>query len=187
MKRHLNPDLPRAGDKVPTQELETGARRGSGAAPGPPEVSGLPQVPLAPSGRERDPGLVPLRILVVDDDPDSAIGLGMLLRIIGHDVRVAADGVEALDVADEFRPDVVMLDIEMPRMNGHDAAREIRRQPWGKAMVLIATTGWDPEGGRRHAREAGFDHYMIKPLDPVALIQLLDPLDRSVRPDGASS
>jgi PAS domain S-box-containing protein len=122
----------------------------------------------------------PLRILVVDDNEDSAGTSSMLLRIMGNDIRTAADGVEALAVADEFRPHVVLLDIGLPKMSGYEVAGEIRRQPWGKGMVLIAVTGWSQPADRDRAKEAGFDHHLVKPVDPATVIQLLAPLEQTL-------
>jgi CheY-like chemotaxis protein len=90
-----------------------------------------------------------------------------------HDARTANDGREAIERAEEFRPDVILLDIGMPNMNGYDACRMIRDQPWGKDMVLIAQTGWGQEDDRRRTREAGFDHHLVKPVDHRVLRQLL--------------
>jgi Response regulators consisting of a CheY-like receiver domain and a winged-helix DNA-binding domain len=106
--------------------------------------------------------------------------LGMLLRIMGNDIRTAHDGLEAMGVADEFRPDVVLLDIGLPKMNGYEAARRIRQQPWGERMFLIAATGWGQEADRHRSKEAGFDYHLVKPLDPAALIQLLASLKQTV-------
>jgi signal transduction histidine kinase len=113
------------------------------------------------------------RILVVDDERLSAISLGKLLRIKGHEIRTAYDGLEAVQVADEFRPDVVLLDIGLPKMNGYEVAQRIRHQPWGQGMVLIALTGWGQETDRHRSKEAGFDHHLVKPVDTSALLQLL--------------
>ncbi|MFN2385097.1 MAG: ATP-binding protein [Thermoanaerobaculia bacterium] len=115
-----------------------------------------------------------LRILVVDDYRDAADGFGMLLRLLGNDVRTANDGLEALRVASQFRPDVVLLDIGLPGMSGYDVAREIRKEPWGETVLLVAVTGWGQEGDRRRSKEAGFDHHLVKPVDPAALMRLLE-------------
>jgi signal transduction histidine kinase/CheY-like chemotaxis protein len=114
-----------------------------------------------------------LRILVVDDNRDSADSLGMLLELMGHQIRLAHDGVHAVQMADEFRPDVVLLDIGLPRMNGCDAARRIREQPWGRDMLLIATTGWGQETDRHNSKAAGFDHHLVKPVDATSLMKWL--------------
>jgi len=133
-----------------------------------------PRSPQAMTGqRERvDCGPRP-RILVVDDNRDSADCLAMLLRMTGHDVRAAYDGLEALESAAQFQPDVILLDVGMPRMNGYEAARRIRQQSWGQGTVLIAVTGWGQDGDRQLSRDAGFDHHMVKPVDPAAMLKLL--------------
>lgn len=114
-----------------------------------------------------------LRLLVVDDNRDAASSLGMLLKTMGNSVRLAHDGDEAVTAACEFRPQVVFLDIGLPKMNGYEVARCIRKEPWGKEIVLIAVTGWGQEEDRRKSQEAGFDQHMIKPVDPSALMELL--------------
>jgi len=113
------------------------------------------------------------RILVVDDNRDSAISLAMLLRIMGNETQTAHDGLEALDVAAVFRPDLVLLDIGMPKLNGYETATRIRQQPWGRSMVLVALTGWGQEADRQKSDEAGFDSHMVKPIEPAALEKLL--------------
>src|SRR5206468_3069480 len=95
-----------------------------------------------------------LRILVVDDDQDSADSLGMLLGIIGNEIRTAYNGRSGVEIAREFRPDVVLLDIGLPELNGYQACQRIREQPWGRSMVLIALTGWGQEEDRRRSHEA---------------------------------
>jgi PAS domain S-box-containing protein len=114
-----------------------------------------------------------LRVLVVDDNRDSVDSLSTLLRLMGNDVHVAFDGVEAVHAAHTFKPDVVLLDVGLPLRNGYDAARLIRGEPWGRNMVLIALTGWGQEQDRKQSREAGFDHHLVKPVDPKALMSLL--------------
>jgi len=116
------------------------------------------------------------RILVVDDNRDSAASLALMLRIAGHETREAHDGVAAVSAAAEFRPQVVLLDIGLPRMNGYEACRAIRREPWGRDMVLIALTGWGQEQDRLDAQEAGFNLHLVKPVDPAALMKVLDGL-----------
>jgi PAS domain S-box-containing protein len=127
-----------------------------------------------------------LRVLVVDDNRDSAATLGMLLRVMGNEVRTAHDGLEAVGVADEFRPDVAVLDIGLPRLNGYDVAGRIRQQPWGRTMVLIAVTGWGQDSDREQSREAGFDHHLVKPVDPAAVMKLVASLDQSASARRAS-
>jgi PAS domain S-box-containing protein len=113
------------------------------------------------------------RILIEDDTSDVAESMGVLLSMLGYETRTACDGLAGLAAAAEFRPDAALLDIGMPRMNGYDLARRIREQPWGKEMVLIAVTGWGQEEDKQRSREAGFDHHLVKPLDPTALAKLL--------------
>lgn len=113
------------------------------------------------------------RILVADDFPQSAETLARLLRHDGSEVRVAQDGAEAFETAAEFRPDVVVLDIAMPKLNGYEAARKIRAQPWGKHMVLIALTGWGQQQDRRRTQDAGFDAHLTKPVNFGAIMDLL--------------
>jgi PAS domain S-box-containing protein len=114
-----------------------------------------------------------LRILVVDDNLDAVNSLAMLLRTIGNNVRTAHDGEEAVRAAGEFRPHVALLDIGMPKMNGYDAARAIRQQPWGHNVVLVAVTGWGQDEDKRRSKEAGFDHHLVKPVDPYAVMKQL--------------
>ena len=118
------------------------------------------------------------RVLVVDDNTDSADSLALLLRVSGSVARTAKDGVEALEAAREFQPDVVFLDIGMPRLSGYDTARRIREQPWGRGMVLVALTGWGQEEDRRRSKEAGFDAHLVKPIEPGAMERLLAALPR---------
>ncbi|HEX9147468.1 MAG TPA: PAS domain S-box protein [Candidatus Binatia bacterium] len=113
------------------------------------------------------------RILVVDDYGESAETLADLLRLEGNQVEIAHDGLKAVDVAEKFRPAVVLLDIGMPKLNGYEAARKIREQPWGKNMVLIAVTGWGQEKDRNRSREAGFNAHLLKPVDYSALSKLI--------------
>jgi PAS domain S-box-containing protein len=113
------------------------------------------------------------RILVVDDSRDAAYGLGKMLQMLGHDIRTAYDGLEAVQAEAAFRPDVVLLDIGLPKMNGYEAARQIRKQPWGKNLLLVAVTGWGQEEDKQRAREAGFDHHLTKPVEPEAVLNLL--------------
>jgi len=126
-----------------------------------------------------------LRVLVVDDNADSAAGLAILLEMTGNEVRTAHDGVEALGAADRFRPDVVLLDIGMPKMDGYEVARTIRRQPWAERTVLIAVTGWGEASDRLRSGEAGFDHHLVKPVDIGGLMELLAEVERSsIAPSG---
>jgi PAS domain S-box-containing protein len=113
------------------------------------------------------------RILVVDDNQDAADSMVMMLRMMGHEANTAYDGLEAVQVAATFRPEVVLLDIGLPKINGYEAAQHIRKQPWGSGMALIALTGWGQEEDKRRAFEAGFDHHLTKPVEAVSLEKLL--------------
>ncbi|MGH8654847.1 MAG: response regulator [Gammaproteobacteria bacterium] len=95
------------------------------------------------------------------------------MQISGNETHTAHDGLEAVEAAERFRPDVVLLDLGLPQLNGRDAARRIREQPWGKTMVLVAVTGWGQEEDRRKSKDAGFDAHMVKPVDFGALMKLL--------------
>ena len=114
-----------------------------------------------------------LRILVADDNLDAAESLAMLLTLEGNETRTAHDGLEALDVAAAFRPDVMLLDIGMPKLNGYDVCRRIRQQAWGKNIVVIALTGWGQEADKRRSLAAGVDAHLVKPVDLAALKKLL--------------
>ena len=113
------------------------------------------------------------RILVADDNADAAASLGQMLGLLGYEVRTANDGVAAVAAAADFRPAAILLDIGMPRLNGYEACRRIRAQPGGGAAVIAALTGWGQDEDRRRSQEAGFDHRMVKPADPDALMKLL--------------
>ena len=126
-----------------------------------------------PLATDHSPLTTKRRILVVDDNPDSAESLAMLLQISGNETHMAHDGLEAVEAAERFRPDVVLLDIGLPQLNGYDVCRRIREQPWGKAMMLIALTGWGQDEDRRQSKDAGFDAHLVKPVDYGALMELL--------------
>ena len=113
------------------------------------------------------------RILVVDDNIDAASSLAMMLKIMSHEVRTAHDGLEAVEAAAAFRPDLILLDIGMPKLNGYDACRRIRETPCGKNAVIVALTGWGQEEDKRRSLEAGFDSHLVKPVEPAALEGLL--------------
>jgi PAS domain S-box-containing protein len=113
------------------------------------------------------------RVLVVDDNQDAAASLAMMLRLEGHAVEVAHDGQAALEAAQRFAPEVVLLDLGMPGMNGFEACRAMREQPGGAARRILALTGWNQEDDQRRSRAAGFDAHLVKPVDPQALRELL--------------
>ncbi len=115
----------------------------------------------------------PQRILIADDNADSAESMGMLLRLMGNDVRIASDGLEAVEQAAAFQPDIVLMDIGMPRLDGYEAARRIRNQGWSRDTLLVAVTGWGPSDDDEEATAAGFDRHFTKPLDPEELRRLV--------------
>lgn len=122
------------------------------------------------------------RLLVVDDLKDGADSLAMLLRVMGHEVRTAYDGDEAILAAESFRPDVILLDIGMPKLNGYEACRRIREQPWGAQICLVALTGWGQQDDHRRAEQAGFNHHLLKPVNLAALLKVLAELKTSDHP-----
>jgi PAS domain S-box-containing protein len=113
------------------------------------------------------------RMLVVDDNRDGANSLALMLRLLGDDVRTAHDGIAAVEAAGQFRPEVILMDVGMPRMNGLDATRRLREQPWGKSMTIIALTGWGQNGDRERSREAGCNGHLVKPVSLPDLEKLL--------------
>jgi CheY-like chemotaxis protein len=114
-----------------------------------------------------------LRILVVDDNYDAAATLGMMLRLMGNAVRMAHDGEEAVSAAEEFRPDLLLLDLGLPKLNGYEVCRRIRQQAWGTEMLIVAVTGWGRDEDLQRTKEAGFDQHFVKPVRPVTLKKLL--------------
>lgn len=112
------------------------------------------------------------KVLVVDDNNDAASTLSLMVKMLGNDVRVANNGEQAIRLAAEFVPDVVIMDLGMPIMNGYDAARHIRQQPWGQRMMLVALSGWGQEHDKQRTREAGFDFHLVKPAEPSELEKL---------------
>jgi CheY-like chemotaxis protein len=134
-------------------------------------------LPERHDGGQQPPADNHCRVLVVDDNQDSADSLAMLLRMLGHEVATANDGADALAMAGEFRPEVAILDIGLPKLNGYDLAKQIRQQPWGKDVVLVALTGWGPAQHRRRAAESGFNHHLTKPVEFDVLQQILTAAD----------
>lgn len=127
-----------------------------------------------PISSNRDSRQLRRRVLVVDDNPDSADTLAMLIELLGDEVHIARDGPSALAELDVFAPAAILLDISMPGMDGYEVARHIRRRPGAQAVTLIALTGWSMEEDLRRARDCGFDHHLIKPVDMDALRTLLE-------------
>jgi PAS domain S-box-containing protein len=113
------------------------------------------------------------RILVVDDNRDSANSMALMLRLMGNDVRTAHDGVQAVELAESFRPEVVLMDVGMPRLNGYEATRRIKEHQWGKKQIIVALTGWGQKGDRLQSQAAGCDGHLVKPVDLDDLQKLL--------------
>lgn len=140
-----------------------------------PVVEGLMQAPSDGTAHTKPARSGPkFRILVVDDNRDAADSLAMMLRLMGHEVQTAHDGVEGVQAAATFRPDVALLDIGMPKMNGYEVARHIREQPWGKELLLVALTGWTQEEDKMRATKAGFHYHLTKPVEPAAIVKVLE-------------
>ncbi len=129
-------------------------------------------VPKEEASAQED-GKSSLRLLIVDDNRDGADTLAMMLELSGNETHTAYDGEQAVVAAAKFLPDVILLDIGLPKLNGHEACRRIRESEAGKGMVIIAQTGWGQEEDRAKTREAGFDHHLVKPVNPRELEQLL--------------
>ncbi len=113
------------------------------------------------------------RVLIVDDNEDGAESLAMLLSLEGHETRTAHDGLAAVEAVERFRPHAVLLDIGLPKLDGYEVCRYIRKQPWGKDVMLVATTGWGQDEDRHKSMEAGFNTHLVKPVDHDALARLL--------------
>jgi two-component system CheB/CheR fusion protein len=132
--------------------------------------------PAEPKEAQRESGAGARRILVVDDNEDGAVSLAMMLQLLGHQTRTVHDGQSAVDAATEFRPDVMLIDIGLPKLNGYQVCRRVRELSWGARAVLIALTGWGQEEDRQRSKEAGFNLHLVKPVDPIALNQMLGSL-----------
>lgn len=161
--------------------------RSEGAGKGSEFVVRLPLVSTAQLAPAPDEGPVPLpcprhRVLVVDDNKDAARMLSLTIKLLGSEVLMAHDGHEAVRIAAEARPNVVVMDLGMPGMNGYEAARHLRAEPWGRKLLLIALTGWGQEEDRHRTQAAGFDHHLVKPLEPATLQKLLS--EHQVHYDG---
>jgi CheY-like chemotaxis protein len=115
----------------------------------------------------------PLRILVADDNRDVVESLAVLLELTGYRVERAYDGLQAVEAVERYRPDVVLLDIGMPNLNGYEACRRIREQPWGRDLRIVALTGWGQEKDRERSKAAGFSSHLVKPVDRSDLLRLL--------------
>ena len=121
--------------------------------------------------------VTPRRILVVDDNADAAQAMATMLELLGHRVDVAFDGDQALRVAERVRPEVILMDLGMPNMNGYVAARRIRETGWGGDVLLVAVTGWGQQADRTASEQAGFDHHLVKPVELDAVQALVARLD----------
>lgn len=121
------------------------------------------------------------RVLLVDDNVDSAEPLSLLLQAKGHATRIAVAGEQALDVADEFQPNCVVLDLGLPGIDGYEVARRLRERPYGTTLVLVALTGWAGKDVRTKAAAAGFDYHLVKPVDLEALEHIVTAEDAQSR------
>ena len=138
-----------------------------------PVVAAAPRREVANTVEGPPTRIATCRILVADDNRDAAESMSMVLRLMGNEVRTVHDGLQAVEEAAAFRPDLVLLDIGMPRLNGYDAARRIRAERWGRSIMVVAMTGWGQEEDKRRAAEAGFDRHFTKPVNPAVLEQLI--------------
>jgi CheY-like chemotaxis protein len=118
----------------------------------------------------------PARVLVADDNVDAAVGLAMFLEALGYDVRTAHNGPAALDLARRWQPQAIFLDISMPLIDGDEVCRKLRQERWGKKAMIAAVTGFGMAEDRKRSFEAGFDHHLVKPVDPRSIIKLLQSL-----------
>lgn len=116
------------------------------------------------------------RLLIVDDMKDSAESLATLLRLRGYEAHTAYDGEQAILLAESLRPDIILLDLGMPRLNGYDTCGRIRAQPWGSEIQLVALTGFGQDDVRQRLGTSGFDHHLIKPVELQTLIALIEML-----------
>lgn len=140
--------------------------------------SHVPMILTKLTGSTRSPGPLqpceaPRRILVVDDDSDGLASLTMLLTMVGHDTCTAQDGLEAVDAAGKFEPHIVLLDLDLPKLNGFEVCRRIREAAWGRSMVIVAVTGWSDEEHRMQALAAGFDMHLVKPVSAETFMTVL--------------
>ena len=125
------------------------------------------------TGAHPRPGGPRRRILIADDNPDSASTLSIMLEVLGNEVRVTHDGEAAVAAAEEFEPDMILLDIGMPKLNGYGACQRIRQAPWGSRPLIVALTGWGQDADKHRSKEAGFDRHLVKPVEPAMLEKLI--------------
>jgi CheY-like chemotaxis protein len=141
----------------------------------------MPQAVARNPSQGAPPSPSPLRILVVDDNHNTVEMLTMLLQLNGNTTHVAYDGQEALDVAEQVRPELILLDIGLPKMDGYEACRRIRERPWGHGVIVVALTGLGHDDDRLKSRHAGFDMHLVKPVDPEVLLTVLAATPREPR------
>jgi CheY-like chemotaxis protein len=129
----------------------------------------------------------PLRILIAEDDPDAAGSLAVLLELEGYSVQIAADGLAAIATAEASHPDVVLLDIGLPKMDGYEVAKKLQQERWPRKPLLIAITGYGQQEERLHAYEAGIDMHLTKPVTPDELLYLLERFQATLKPGNQDS
>jgi CheY-like chemotaxis protein len=142
----------------------------------------VPVRDAVPARVQEQPSAAPspgARVLVVDDNRDAADTCALLLELSGYRVQTAYNGTRGLQLAESFRPRVILLDIGLPDINGYEVARQVRASAWGADLPLVAITGWGQEADRRRALEAGFDHHLTKPVAPEAVVSLVNSLAAS--------
>ena len=145
---------------------------------GSPSASGADSDDLSKAGVAR-------RVLVVDDSHDAAESLALFLQVAGHIVTTAFDGEQALEAAEKFRPHIALIDLGMPKLSGYEVCRRIRETEWGKKIILIAQTGWGQDDDKRRTRETGFDGHLVKPVDPMTVVKLVEAAHETKQPEAA--
>ena len=133
----------------------------------------MPEITPAGTNWMKLPPSAPRRILIVDDSPEIVMSLSALLGMSGNTTFAARDGEEAISMAEQTRPEVILLDLGLPKLDGYEVCRRIRKQAWGKEMVIVALTGWGHDEARAMTRQSGFDMHLVKPLDPETLFVVL--------------
>ena len=145
-------------------------------------IVSLPVFVQSQEEHPREPSLEPQqntkgrRVLVVDDNADAATSLAMLLKMSGNVTETANDGMQAVQRTATYRPEIILLDIGLPRMSGYDVCRAIRQKPWGKDIMIVAMTGWGQDEDRRRSKEAGFNGHLVKPVEYYVLMKMLNDL-----------
>jgi DNA-binding response OmpR family regulator len=142
----------------------------------------MPQATVLRPSSKDVPLSEPLRVLVVDDNRNTVESLTMLLDLHGNTTHTAYDGLEAVKLAEAVRPEIILLDIGLPRIDGYEACRRIREQEWGRNMIVVALTGLGHDDDRLRSRQAGFDMHLVKPVDPEILLAVLAATPREPRP-----